>query len=307
MTALRVLHGGLLTTVQDLGRSGCRRWGVPPSGAADPFSARLANLRVGNGEGAAVLEMTASGARLEALGRLWVAFAGADMPVLRNGAPVDPETASELAAGDRLELGTARRGFRTYMAVAGGIDVPEILGSRSTHLSAGFGGWKGRRLEANDEIAAMAGGAPPPAGARESFPPPGSPAELRVLPGPQRDDFPPDTVRRFFETEFRLSSRSNRMGLRLEGNFPAGAVSEIDPEGSVPGAIQIPPGGEPIVHMSEGPVTGGYAKIAVVISADLGIAGQLAPGGRVRFRDVTPEIAREARLERERALEARRT
>lgn len=311
MIALRVLHAGLLTTVQDLGRPRCRRWGVPPSGAADPYSARLANTRAGNPEGAALLEMTASGARFEVVKGIRVAVAGADMPVLRNGSVFDSGSSGQLVAGDVLEFGAARAGFRTYLAIAGGVDVPEILGSRSTHLSAGFGGWKGRRLEKDDAIAVLEGPAARPR-VLESFSLPTSPAELRVISGPQRESFPPEAVRRFFEAEFRVSSRSNRMGLRLEGErFPAvgagvggsAALSEMAPEGSVAGAVQIPPGGEPIVHMPEGPVTGGYARIAGVISADLGIAGQLRPGGVVRFREVTLEEALRARREREMILE----
>lgn len=312
MIALRVLHAGLLTTIQDLGRPRCRRWGVPPSGAADPYSARLANARAGNPQGAALLEMTASGARFEVVNEIRVAIAGADMPVLRNGAEFDPGSGGQLAAGDVLEFGAARIGFRTYLAIAGGVDVPEILGSRSTHLSAGFGGWKGRRLEKADAISVLEGPAGSPRGL-ESFSLPPSPAELRVISGPQRESFPPEAFRRFLEEEFRVSSRSNRMGLRLEGerlSYAVGAAAgesaalpEMAPEGSVAGAIQIPPGGEPIVHMPEGPVTGGYARIAGVISADLGIAGQLRPGGAVRFREVTLEEALRARREREMILE----
>lgn len=307
MIALRVRQGGLLTTVQDLGRPRCRRWGIAPSGAADPFSARLANIRAGNPEDAAVLEMTASGARFEVLEPVRIALAGADMPALRNGSALDPESPAELVAGDTLELGAARRGFRTYLAVSGGIDVPEILGSRATHLSAGFGGWKGRKLEASDVIAVLREERGSEPEARPSFPIEAAPAELRVLPGPQRESFPAEWVRRFFETEFRVSSRSNRMGLRLEGGLPVAAeCEEMAPEGSVAGAVQVPPGGEPIVHMPEGPVTGGYARIAAVISADLGVAGQLPPGGLVRFREVTIEAALQARREREMTLGERR-
>ena len=300
MIALRVLQGGLLTTVQDLGRQGCRRWGIAPSGAADPFSARLANLRVGNRPEAALLEMTASGGAFESLAPIRLAVAGARMPALRNGNGLDAEVSFELDAGDLLELGAAGPGFRTYLAVAGGIDVPPILGSRSTHLSAGFGGWHGRKLERGDEISVLESGAGPPHAAA-SLPGGQSPVELRTIAGPQVESFPADALRRFFEADFRVSAHSNRMGIRLEGGdaFRASEVSEMDPEGSVSGAIQIPPGGEPIIHMPEGPVTGGYARIAAVISADLGALGQLRPGERVRFREVGLEEALQARRERE--------
>ncbi|MGH9443273.1 MAG: biotin-dependent carboxyltransferase family protein [Thermoanaerobaculia bacterium] len=309
MKALRVLRGGLLTTVQDLGRARCRRWGVAPSGAADPFSARLANVRAGNPQGAAVLEMTASGCQFEVLVPIRIALAGADMPALGNGAPIDARTAVELSSGDLLELGSATSGFRTYLAVSGGIDVPEVLGSRATHLSAGFGGWNGRRLEPGDVISIFDVARAPAKEIPGSFPVPGARAELRAIPGPQMESFPAETIRQFFQEEFRVSSRSNRMGLRLEASpsgegFSGGTagVPEMAPEGSVAGAVQVPHGGEPIVHMPEGPVTGGYARIAAVISADLGLAGQLRPGGLVRFRETTIEEALRALREREMML-----
>lgn len=315
MIALRVLQGGLLTTVQDLGRPRCRRWGIAPSGAADPFSARLANARVGNRQGAALLEMTASGARFEIRAPIRIAAAGAEMACLRNGTAIDATSAVELDPGDTLEFGPARAGFRTYLALAGGIDVPEILGSRATHLSAGFGGWNGRKLEAGDEISVLHDGRAAAPRAIASFPISAMPAELRTISGPQRESFPPDAVRLFFEAEFRVSAQSNRMGVRLERErigiddqrsaLSNGPVSEMAPEGSVPGAIQIPQGGEPIVHMPEGPVTGGYPRIAAVISADLGVLGQIRPGERVRLREVTLEEALQALREREMMFEER--
>ncbi len=305
--ALRIVQGGLLTTVQDLGRPGCRQWGIAASGAADPFSVRLANLRVGNRPDAAVLEMTASGISCEAVSPILVAMAGAPMPALRNGIPIEPDTPFELAAGDTLSIGAAARGFRTYLAIGGGIDVPRVLGSLSTHVSAGFGGLRGRKVERGDELSAFEYQGKGPRAAAFETAGVGAPADLRTIAGPQRTDFSEPALARFFEAEFRVSSRSNRMGIRLEGG-PAPAPDEsgdMVPEGSVHGAIQIPPGGEPIIHMPEGPVTGGYPRIASVISADLGALGQLRPGDRVRFRDVSLEEALQARREREMIFEER--
>jgi antagonist of KipI len=304
LIALRVRQAGLLTTVQDLGRPSARRWGIAPGGAADLFSARIANLRAGNEPGAAVLEMTASGGRFEALARLRIAMAGAEMTVMRNGAEIESTTPIDLEPGEEIGFGAARAGLRAYLAVAGGVDVPLVLSSRSTHLSAAFGGWKGRRLETGDELCACdSGGAVAPA-RPGSFPMPAASAQLRILSGPQRGDVPREALATLCGQEFRVSAGSNRVGVRLEGaSLDTGEEKEIVPEGSIPGAVQIPPGGQPIVHLCEGPVTSGYPRIAAVISADVGLLAQLRPGCLVTFREVTPEEALHARREREMMLE----
>ncbi len=290
MKAFRVIRPGLLTTVQDLGRFGLAGLGVPPAGAADPRSAILANRLAGNPDGGAVLEMTATGAQLEALTDLRFAFAGADMPAARNGEALARGRAHEARAGDRLEFGSARRGLRTYLAVAGGFDVEPVLGSLSTHLAAGMGGFRGRRIEGGDvlETGAAAGPAGSPRAEAEEVPIPDPPFLLRALAGPQADLFPEPAIRRFAEATFRVSSRSNRMGLRLEGEkIPPAREEEILPEGVAVGCVQVPAGGDPIVLMPEGPVTGGYPKIACVVSADLPLLGQIRPGDPVRFAFVT--------------------
>jgi antagonist of KipI len=294
MKAFRVLRPGLLTTVQDLGRFGFASLGIPPSGAADPQSAILANRLARNADGAAVLEMTATGAQLEALGELRFAAAGAEMPLTRNGERLAFGTLHEAREGDRLDFGTASRGLRAYLAVEGGLDVAPVLGSLSTHLAAGLGGFQGRRLEAGDILDTR----PPAPRAEPAQARPGevriplSPVRLRVLPGPQADFFSPETVRRFSEAGFRVSPQSNRMGLRLEGEtIPLANQAEILPEGVPVGAVQVPSGGDPIILMPEGPVTGGYPKIACVASVDLPLLGQIRPGDEVRFAFVTEEQA----------------
>ena len=299
MKALRVLRPGLLTTVQDLGRPGLASIGVPPSGAADPRSAERANFLAGNPAGAAVLEMTAAGAHFEALAEARIAFAGAPMPASRNGEMLPGGRCHALRPGDRLEFGTASAGFRTYLAAMGGFDVPLVLGSRSTHLAAAMGGLEGRRLAAGDVLALLTPQPSPrwPAGGvAEGLPPiPASPTTLRALPGPQAELFPEESLARFVRAHFRVSAGSDRMGLRLEGERIASASeSEIASEGVVVGSVQVPPGGDPIVLMPDGPVTGGYPKIACVASVDLPLLGQVRPGDGLRFAFVTETEALEA-------------
>ncbi|MGE5248369.1 MAG: biotin-dependent carboxyltransferase family protein, partial [Verrucomicrobiota bacterium] len=208
----------------------------------------------------------------------------------RNGETLSPGRAYSVRPGDRLEFGSASRGLRTYLAVAGGLDVAPVLGSRSTHLAAEMGGFMGRRLEAGDilETRPSAGAFGSTHAAREEVSIPDPPLLLRVLPGPQADLFSEESIRRFSEASFRVSAQSNRMGLRLEGEkiLPVNEA-EILPEGVPVGAVQIPPGGDPIILMPEGPVTGGYAKIACVASADIPLLGQVRPGDSVRFAFAT--------------------
>jgi antagonist of KipI len=304
MKALRIVRSGLLTTVQDLGRPGLGSIGVPPSGAADSRSAALANHLAGNAAGAAVLEMTAAGAHFEALAEARIAFAGAAMPASRNGERLPGGRCHELRPGDRLEFGTAAVGFRTYLAAEGGFDVPKVLGSRSTLVAAGFGGYQGRRLESGDVLEVFPGGPAALAGREEAIdaPPRRSPITLRALRGPQAELFPEESLAGFERARFRVSARSDRMGLRLEGDkIAAAGEAEIASEGVVVGSVQVPAGGDPIVLMPDGPVTGGYPKIACVASVDLPLLGQVRPGDELRFVFV-PEADALAALAREGAF-----
>jgi biotin-dependent carboxylase-like uncharacterized protein len=302
--ALRVLAAGFLTTVQDLGRAGFGHLGVPRSGAADPFSARLANRLAGNGDEAAVLELTLSGPRLEALEDFSLALAGAEMVALRNGQPLAPERSHLIRRGEIIEFGSATSGLRTYIAFSGGIDVPEVLASRSTLLSSGFGGLEGRPLR-NGDVLSLAGAGRPARreASAEAIRPPEGP--LRVLPGPQADSFSPAVLEKFYRTAFRVSSESNRAGLRLEGErVPLSGEAEIAPEGVVTGAIQVPKGGAPIILMPDGPVTGSYPKLGAVISADWRRLGQLRPGESVKFERVAESDAANALREEEEKLDS---
>jgi len=286
---LRVIAPGPLSTVQDLGRYGWQRFGVPVSGALDDFSHRVANRLVGNPDGAATLEMTLAGAKLEALAPVSLAVAGADMPLSLNQRPVEAWQCLRLEPGDVLTVGTARAGVRAYLALAGGIEVPRVMGSRSTNLGGGFGGLAGRSLRRGDVLAAGA-----PAGGRRQrrLPPEHRPAwerrvNLRALPGPQ-DDYFDQGLTVFFASEFTVTPDTDRVGCRLQGPevpLARGRSAGIISEPLAPGGVQVPADGQPIILLGEQTV-GGYAKIATVLSVDLPRVAQLRPGDRVAFRRV---------------------
>lgn len=290
---MTVVRAGLLTTVQDLGRTGFQQYGVPAGGAMDPFALQVANLLVGNAPQAAGLEMTIQGATLAFEREAVVAVCGAAMPLWVNDRPVPLWTSVALEPGDVLRCGRATRGSRAYLAVAGGIDVPAVLGSRATYLRGRLGGLEGRALRAGDRLA---------------FHPPSLPLELlkgrslpwryrpeyaervtvRFLPGPQASAFTDEAWRRFETEEYTVTPDSDRMGYRLRGPVlqhreGADILSEAIPRG----AVQVPGDGQPIVMMADRQPTGGYPKIAVVIAADLPLMAQLKPGEQVRFQRTT--------------------
>ena len=276
VTSIEVISPGPLTTIQDLGRPGWAHIGVPRSGAADRESLELANRLVGNDVGAACLETTLAGPRLRVDGSTVVALTGA--PV--DGAPMN--TPIELAAGDVLKVGTAQRGLRTYIAFAGGIEAPRVLGSAATDLLTGLGPAplaRGDRLRLSFAGGGRSSGAPAP----EATPPPESPT-LRVVLGPRDDWFTSGAIERLLHEPFTVTPASNRVGLRLDGPaLDRARQGELLSEGLVPGAIQVPSGGQPILLLADHPTTGGYPVIAVVTDEDLPVAGQLRPGQRLTF------------------------
>ncbi|XUM01147.1 biotin-dependent carboxyltransferase family protein [Streptomyces venezuelae ATCC 10712] len=279
--AFAVVRAGALTTVQDLGRTGHAHLGVPRSGALDPAAARLVNRLVGNAEDAAVLETTVDGCALRLRCAVTVAVGGAPCPVRVDGRPAAWGTAVRVGAGSVLEMGSAVRGLRSYVALGGGVAVAPVLGSRSTDLLSGLG------------PAPLAEGAVLPLGAAAAVrgpvdaPPwPGPPDELvlRVRLGPREDWFTAPALRAFTTRAYRVSPASNRIGLRVEGPALERAVpGELPSEGMVLGAVQVPPDGRPVVFLADHPTTGGYPVVAVVREADLGAAAQAVPGARVRF------------------------
>ena len=297
---LEILHPGMLTTVQDIGRRGYGRYGVAPSGALDLFSVRIANLLVDNSEGEAVLEITLSGFRAHVLSEAALAVTGADMGLTCNGRDLRNWSSHRLKAGDIVALDDPKSGCRAYLSVGGGLEVPAVLGSKSTHLGTRFGGLQGRSLQAGDVLSARNPAAHLKSAGRRyeenCAPVYRGYTELRVVPGPQDHHFPEAGLDLFLNSIYRVSPRSDRTGIRLEGpplKVKEGAAESIISEGVVSGAIQVPGDGQPIVILGE-TVTGGYRKIATVISADLHHLGQLVPGDRVRFQAVTLPEARQA-------------
>ena len=289
MKALEVVRPGLLTTVQDLGRIGYQKYGVPTSGAMDQTALRAANLLVENEEGAAALEATGEGPALRALDDLVVAIVGADMRPLLDGRPIEPGAATSLRSGQLLELGRAQRGLRAYLAVAGGIDVPLMLGSRSTCLPAAFGGFRGRALRHGDLLPVGLAGIRPLAIKERRLPPgwwapPDGALTLRVILGPQEDRFTPEGVETFLSGAYRLLPEMDRMGGRLQGPAIAHRSGADIISDSIPvGAVQVPADGQPIILLADRQTTGGYTKIAVVLREDTYRLAQATPGQDVHF------------------------
>jgi len=299
-----VEKAGPLATVQDLGRPGHRASGMPLAGAMDRWALAAANLLAGNPPGAAAVELTLTGGTWRFEDEALAALAGADMGATLDGEPVPAWSSFRAPAGARLRLGHAAAGVRCYLAARGGVDVPPVLGSRSTYTRARVGGLEGRALRAGDRlpVGAGAGSAPEPRGLpREDIPPCGGPVCLRTIPGPQEDRFRRGAVGAFYSSSYRVSPANDRMGYRLTGPELAhanGADVVTDP--LLPGAVQVPGSGEPIVLMADAQTTGGYARIATVIGPDLRLLAQARAGDEVRFRRVS-QAAAVAALRAERA------
>jgi antagonist of KipI len=287
---MRVLSPGLLTTVQDLGRYGYAHLGVSASGVADALSLRAGNLLVGNAENAAALEMTLLGGAFEFSANTTVALTGSEFD---GGAPW--WSAFEVKAGEALRLGPTRAGARCYLCVRGGISVPMVLGSASTHLLTGMGGFEGRALRKGDVLAIGSDTTGPPRRGALRFQIRRD--VLRVTDGPQRDWF----AQGLDGLVYKVGEESDRMGLRLQGP-KIDCARELVTEGVSLGAIQVPRGGEPIILFVEHQTTGGYPKIANVISADLSAVGQLRPRDEVRFERVSLDEAWRLLREQEESL-----
>ena len=306
---LKVLTAGPLSTVQDGGRFGGQASGMTESGAMDRGSLRLANRLLGNEENAAALELTLFGGSFEIEGEGRIALTGADMQAKINGQSVPMNEAVAVRDGDKLELGAAVKGVRTYLAVPGGIAVPEVLGSRSTNLKAGIGGLEGCKLRAGDVLYAASHSVPgtvccpdpsegpktPQNGAESPVPvlrrlaektDAEGVTEIRFLFGPQDDRFSEEAKRIFTQSVYTISQASDRMGYRLDGPaVEAEGGTDILSDGICFGSIQIPSDGKPIVMMADHQTTGGYAKIGTVITSDLPLLAQLGPGRKIRFRE----------------------
>jgi biotin-dependent carboxylase-like uncharacterized protein len=320
--ALKVLRAGVLSTLQDLGRWGSQRYGVPVSGVMDEVSHRLANWLVGNDENDATVEMTLVGPGFALTRDALIAVCGGDFEARVNGERL-PRARPVLArAGSTLDFGACRRGCRAYLAVAGGFAVEPVLGSRSTYLRGGFGGWQGRALRRGDLLptgeasatlypslqrtlgerrAAVAYPAWSVAERVELLAP--GPYVMRFVPGRHWDAFPAPVRGRFTGSEYRIGSSSDRQGYRLHGPLLAPETPiEVISSGVTFGTIQVPPDGEPIVLMANRQTTGGYPRLGEVAGVDLPLLAQLPPGSPVRFQPVELAAAQGLLLEREREL-----
>ena len=301
---LTVVRPGIFTTIQDRGRWGHQANGVPVGGALDRVSHSAANALVGNDAGAATLEVTLLGPELRFESDAVVAVTGADLGARVDGAAVAVNSTIACRPGAVLRFGERRSGSRAYVAVDGGIDVEPVLGSRATSALCGLGGVDGRAIVAGDRL--PLGAAVRPERLRRLVEPSSVPhggARLRVLPGPHQDFFPDDAFDHLQRGRFIVTPRSDRMGYRLEGErLPRIEGREMISDAAFIGGIQVPSSGEPILLMADRQTTGGYPQIATVITADLPLAGQLAPGDWIEFeicsrRDaLTALVAQEGRL-----------
>ncbi len=293
MLRIKVLRPGLLTTVQDMGRRGYEHLGIMVGGHLDDYAAAWANRLVNNPPGSALLEITLLGPELEALDDGWAALAGADLGAYIGESRWSPGHSRYLKTGDRIGFSGIKRGARAYLAFAGGIDVPDILGSRSTDLVSKFGGFEGRGLKPGDVLNYHGGEAQLMAAPVES----GLCREkIRILPGVHLTRFSQDTWNRLQTANFRVSPHSDRIGIRLEGDALSAASLRGDAisEGLAIGSIEVPPSGELLILLKSRGSIGGYPTIAHVIQADWPVLAQLKPGDRVHLRGVSAVEAREA-------------
>lgn len=291
MILCEVLQPGLWTTIQDLGRPGWQQYGIPVAGAMDAYAFRLANRLLGNGDNAAALELTLLGPTLRFLQDTVLALTGGDLAPRINGRAAPLWETIAVRAGDHLTFDGVNSGCRAYLAVAGGFDVPVLLGSRSTYVRGSLGGLEGRPLQAGDILSAGEPRQQAAAGIRvpdrliphyrEEF-------EVRVILGPEQDYFTPGSIREFLTASYMVTQEADRMGCRLAGPrlYHTGGADIIS--GGLPlGTVQVPGHGQPIIMLADRQTTGGYARIATVISADLPRLAQAKPGDRLRFVPVS--------------------
>jgi len=296
---LKILRAGIYTTVQDLGRNGFRRLGISQGGALDVPALKIANLLVGNSVDAAGLEITLGQFSAEFTQSGWIALTGAGCDAQLDGNSLWTGWRYPVKKGQKLTLKTPKRGMRSYLAVSGGIAVPEMLGSRSTDLKAGFGGFSGRQLKDGDVL---------PLGKSQKLPVNSLGVKqllfnnrIRALPGPEYEEFSKQAQDAFWRTAWQLSPQSNRMGYRLHGSTALSRTTdrEMLSHGLLPGVVQVPHNGQPIVLMADAQTTGGYPRIACVIEADLYHLAQIRLGEAIHFIPCTLANAQRAKAEQD--------
>ena len=301
---LRVIHPGILTTIQDLGRPGAVASGVPPGGAMDRFAHSAANLLAGNDRAAATLECTLIGPRLAAMRECVVAIAGADLAPTINGAEAPMWTPIAMASGDELAFGARRSGARAYVAVAGGVVGDRWLGSMSTNLMCARGGMHGRALAAGDVIAAGDARTPSRASLPKDLRPAYEDHTLGVIRGPHFARLDGESHRLLWSEVFTVGHDSNRMGYRLDGPPLRAPGDELLSFPVVAGVVQLPADGRPIVLMADHQTAGGYPVIATVVGASMPVAAPRAPGDELKFSEISVDDALALRAFQRSALES---
>ncbi|UCB60459.1 MAG: biotin-dependent carboxyltransferase family protein [Candidatus Bathyarchaeota archaeon] len=291
MKICRVVTPGFFSTVQDLGRYGYQRFGVPVSGAMDTYALTAANLLVGNKREDACLEMTLLGPRLEFLKETLISITGAALSPVIGGAPVCCWQTLQVGEGDVLSFGAPQSGCRAYLAVRGGIDVPMVMGSRSTYVRGGFGGFQGRKMKTGDVIEAHTPRNATKSGRfmpKEFIPRYSRAWTIDVVLGPQSHYLTDSGLDDFFSSFFTVAAESDRMGYRLDGARVAQKSSLKIVSDAIPvGAIQVPPSGKPIVVMRDGQTTGGYPKVAMISTPDISRIGQAKSSDKIRFTKIS--------------------
>lgn len=318
---IKVNKSGLLTSIQDLGRYGSQKYGVIASGAMDTLSHRIANMLVGNSENEAAVEMTMLGAHFEFQSDSMISICGGDLSPILNDRPAKMWRPLFVKKGSVLSFGGAKKGCRAYLAVAGGIDVPEVMGSKSTYLRAGIGGYEGRAIENGDILSvgkmseqsiklneALLDSAPRSeiewSASPEFIPFLREDESVRVIKGRQFDDFSEESKSMIFSETFKITPNSDRMGYRMEGpQLTLEDKTEMISEAVSFGTIQVPADGNPIILLADRQTTGGYPKIAQVASVDLPYLAQFKPGEVVRFKEISLEEAQELLIDNERRLQ----
>ncbi len=310
---LTIRKSGLQTAIQDLGRSGFQRYGVIASGVMDPFAHRIANLLAGNAETSPTLEIALSGPVIEFEADHFISICGGDLSPSLDGEPLAMWRGHFVPKGSVLSFGEPKRGARSYVAVAGSFDIPAVMGSHSTYLRAGIGGFQGRALKNGDSLQTLA----LPAGRMEALKkqnaqtpdwliPPARYHEqpiIRMMPGRQFNLFNEASRKRIFEESFSVSANSDRMGYRLEGpELALEKQEELISEAVAFGSVQVPADGNPIVLLADRQTTGGYPKIGQVAAVDLPLISQLKPGESLKFRHISVNDAQQLYIEQEQQI-----
>lgn len=301
--SIKIINAGMLSTIQDGGRFGVMKYGFTQSGAMDSKAMSTANILVGNEPECAVIETTLLGITAEFTENTVIALSGGDFSAAINGTPIKRNKAYAVNAGDTLAMSYAKSGVRGYLAVSGGFEVPEVMGSRSTNLKSQIGGFYGRKLAAGDIINTFAPIITDTTGRELPEETYENSITLRAVLGPQDYMFTDEDINTFFSCEYKITQQADRMGIRLDGEPLKGKGSmDIVSDGIVFGSVQVPKNGMPIILAADRQTTGGYAKIATIISADRHLIAQARPGGTIKFAQVSVKEAQKIAKQEQKAL-----